>query len=142
MYKGLSVVLLGSGPESALFFVTYETSKHHIQENFPDADHTAINMGAACVAEVVSLLHYHYTLPPLISIISWVQISCLVRVPTEVMKQRMQMGMGSLGYVAGDIYSRKGLRGMYTGYGVTIMREIPYALIQFPMYEYLMVSSQ
>jgi len=70
-----------------------------------------------------------------------VQVACAVRVPTEVMKQRMQMGMGSFVYVANDIYMKHGWRGLYTGFGVTIMREIPYALIQFPMYEAMMVSN-
>lgn len=32
-----------------------------------------------------------------------------------------------------------GLSGLYTGFGVTILREIPFALIQFPIYERLKV---
>ena len=43
--------------------------------------------------------------------------------------------------VVGNVMKSEGIRGMYTGYGITIMREIPFALIQFPMYEKMMVCS-
>lgn len=65
-------------------------------------------------------------------------MACLVRVPTEVVKQRYQanlLGNRSLAQSIASIYQAEGLRGFYTGYGITIMREIPFALIQFPMYE-------
>lgn len=68
--------------------------------------------------------------------------ACLVRVPTEVVKAKMQTGEssglldtirlvlkekhGPLGEIAG---------GLYRGYGITLMREIPFAMIQFPLYE-------
>lgn len=33
----------------------------------------------------------------------------------------------------------RGLGGFYTGYGITIMREIPFSLVQFPLYEMMKV---
>jgi solute carrier family 25 S-adenosylmethionine transporter 26 len=32
-----------------------------------------------------------------------------------------------------------GVLGLYKAYGITILREIPFALVQFPIYEYLKV---
>jgi hypothetical protein len=37
--------------------------------------------------------------------------------------------------------SAEGLLGMYRGFGITIFREIPFAFIQFPIYEQLKVFS-
>jgi len=75
--------------------------------------------------------------------------ACLVRVPTEVMKQNMQVGEGKLGVVETfrKIVSQKQshafmspvLGGLYRGYGITLMREVPFAFIQFPMYERMKV---
>lgn len=35
--------------------------------------------------------------------------------------------------------SKDGLMGLYKGYGITIMREIPFSFIQFPIYEKLKI---
>ena len=69
--------------------------------------------------------------------------ACTLRVPVEVVKQRAQAtGAGSslsaAKYVVG-LGSDRGMLGvwreMYRGYGVTIMREIPFTIIQFPLWE-------
>jgi solute carrier family 25 S-adenosylmethionine transporter 26 len=69
--------------------------------------------------------------------------ACLVRVPTEVVKAKMQTGeskglMDTFRMVlkekhGGPLGSLTGA--LYRGYGITLMREIPFALIQFPLYE-------
>jgi solute carrier family 25 S-adenosylmethionine transporter 26 len=38
---------------------------------------------------------------------------------------------------AGSIYEKNGLKGFYRGYFVTVLREIPFGIIQYPLYEYL-----
>jgi hypothetical protein len=55
--------------------------------------------------------------------------ACLVRVPTEVVKTRMQTSTyGSLAQnslsAARLLWTADGLRGFYRGYGTTIMREV------------------
>jgi len=74
-------------------------------------------------------------------------MACLVRVPTEVIKAKMQTGTAfATGGLASTIQlvmkERHGagfltpyLGGLYRGYGMTLMREIPFAMIQFPLYE-------
>lgn len=68
------------------------------------------------------------------------KMACLVRVPTEVVKQRMQAGIVrfALSGIA-NIYKADGIRGFYRGYGTTVLREIPFSFVQFPIYEALKV---
>ncbi|KII90643.1 hypothetical protein PLICRDRAFT_52358 [Plicaturopsis crispa FD-325 SS-3] len=119
VYKGLGSVVVGSAPGAAAFFSTYETMK----QNLPLPAHLApVNhMISASVAEVTA---------------------CLIRVPTEVIKTRTQTS--TYGALAGSslsaarlVLSTDGLRGFYRGYMSTIMREIPFTSLQFPLYELL-----
>merc|ERR1712107_714476 len=62
--------------------------------------------------------------------------ACLVRVPTSVCTQRLQVGQyTSLSEVMSETFRSKGIRGFYIGYGTTVAREIPFSFIQFPIYE-------
>jgi solute carrier family 25 S-adenosylmethionine transporter 26 len=114
---------VGSAPGSALFFVTYDASKHWL-ESLDNATLKAapavIHMTAASLGEVMA---------------------CLVRVPTEVVKQRMQAGQyQSLRETVSATMQRDGAVGFYKGFGTTLLREIPFAFIQFPIYEELKCS--
>lgn len=64
--------------------------------------------------------------------------------PTEVLKQRMQVSVeGNKIFMTSllrSIIKNEGVSGLYSGFGITIMREIPFACIQFPLYELLKVS--
>ncbi|KAJ7916038.1 mitochondrial carrier domain-containing protein [Mycena leptocephala] len=116
IYKGVGSVGVGSAPGAAVFFAAYDTLKH----NSPHPAHPVTHMFAASVAEVAA---------------------CLVRVPTEVIKTRAQTstygpGQSSLS-AAKFILSSDGWGGFYRGFGSTIMREIPFTSIQFPLYELL-----
>ena len=69
--------------------------------------------------------------------------ACAVRVPTEVIKQRAQASqykssMAALRAVLGmrrEIGALGIFREMYRGWNVTILREIPFTVIQFPLWE-------
>jgi solute carrier family 25 S-adenosylmethionine transporter 26 len=64
--------------------------------------------------------------------------ACVVRVPTDNIKQRMQIGQQKLILPLVKImYRDLGFWGFYKGYGMTIFREIPFAAIQFTLYESL-----
>eukprot|EP01084_Bolivina_argentea_P017922 33415_1 len=120
VYKGLSAAASGSAPGAALFFLTYESSKPFIHKHILHSscglnENPLSHMLAASVAETVA---------------------CLVRVPTEVVKQRMQTGgYNRLSIALSDIRMKYGLRGFYAGYGTTVAREIPFSFIQFPLWE-------
>lgn len=66
-----------------------------------------------------------------------------MRVPVEIVKQRRQTNIAAATRTNGwlilwQAYRSEGLyRGIYRGFGSTLMREIPFSLIQFPLWEYL-----
>ena len=68
-------------------------------------------------------------------------IACTVRVPTEVIKQRMQTKQfTSTSAAVSHVLRTEGILGMYRGFLSTVAREIPFTCIQFPLYEYFKQS--
>ena len=113
---GIPSILIGSAPGAALFFGTYETLKHVLGDGSGD-EHTGVHMLAASVGEVVA---------------------CTVRVPTEVLKQRAQAsGRQPMVNIVQRIRVQDGWRGFYRGFGSTIIREIPFSIIELPLWETL-----
>ncbi|KAG6810595.1 hypothetical protein H0H92_011179 [Tricholoma furcatifolium] len=137
IYKGVGSVVVGSAPggtiislvtlrnindlfaTAAIFFSTYDTLKKHspLSEDLAPVTHVV----SASVGEVAA---------------------CLVRVPTEVIKTRTQtMTYGALGKsswaAAKQVLLNDGWMGFYRGFKSTVMREIPFTSLQFPMYELL-----
>ena len=75
--------------------------------------------------------------------------ACAIRVPTEVVKQRAQAGFfgGKALPALKDILALRHsdgittmIRELYRGGGVTIMREIPFTIVQFSSWEYFKAS--
>ena len=96
-------------------------------------------MSYECLKRSIGLEHQNALTLSLSSSISEV-VACTVRVPVEVIKQRMQVGiyrdMNFLS-VFYKILRTEGGFGLYRGFTATIQREIPFSAIQFPIYEYL-----
>ncbi|CAO3685009.1 unnamed protein product [Rhizopus stolonifer] len=64
-------------------------------------------------------------------------VACTVRVPTEVIKQRMQTKQfNKTSATVSHVLRTEGILGMYRGFLSTVAREIPFTCIQFPLYEY------
>ena len=69
--------------------------------------------------------------------------ACAVRVPTEVVKQRAQavQAPSSLAALRSILDLRRSIgvggvwREMYRGWSITVMREVPFTVIQFPLWE-------
>lgn len=69
--------------------------------------------------------------------------ACAVRVPTEVVKQRAQAGQHPTSFAAlSSVLSQRGSHGflhvwseLYRGWSITVMREVPFTVIQFPLWE-------
>ncbi|KAK7684152.1 S-adenosylmethionine transporter [Cerrena zonata] len=124
IYKGLGSCVVASAPSASLFFITYDSMKVYTKDSFslPAFSH----MFLALCGEIAA---------------------CLVRVPAEVIKQRTQAGHIGVGNKASSwanfLYLLKNssgegtIRGLYRGWNTTIMREIPFTIIQFPLYEWL-----
>ena len=67
-------------------------------------------------------------------------MACLIRVPVEIAKQRRQTLSGNTNSLSilWNAYQTDGLfKGLYRGFSSTLLREIPFSFIQFPIWEYL-----
>ncbi|XP_062924019.1 mitochondrial S-adenosylmethionine carrier protein isoform X2 [Mobula hypostoma] len=101
IYAGVPSAAIGSFPNAALFFVTYECTKSVLGPLLSTKEAPLIHMFAASLGELVA---------------------CIIRVPTEVVKQRSQ-ACPTLG--AHQVLIE------------TIKQEIPFAVVQFPLWEFL-----
>ncbi|CAK9811671.1 S-adenosylmethionine mitochondrial carrier protein [Anthophora plagiata] len=133
LYKGLLPVLIGSAPSASLFFVTYESIKTVTQCRIPERYHSFLHMGSASLAEMVNekpclLKLYKKNAISVKYCMVQMKVACFMRVPIEVIKQRKQVLILDIR----DI----NLRMLYCGYWSTILRDMPFSLIQFPIWEY------
>ncbi|XP_030632874.1 mitochondrial S-adenosylmethionine carrier protein [Chanos chanos] len=117
IYAGVPSAAIGSFPNAAAFFVTYDTTKTLLRDYASTRMAPVTHMLAASLGEIGA---------------------CLIRVPTEVVKQRTQASPSLTTYqVLLATLREEGLRGLYRGYSSTVLREIPFSLVQFPLWEYL-----
>jgi solute carrier family 25 S-adenosylmethionine transporter 26 len=116
-------VVVGSAPGAALFFVTYEGVKTQFAaKKLGNYGEAGMHMLAASLGEVAA---------------------CAVRVPTEVVKQRAQAKQhpSSLASLTSILRQRRThgfvhvWRELYRGWSITVMREVPFTVIQFPLWE-------
>jgi len=135
VYRGVWAAAAGSAPGAALFFGTYEKMKPIVSNRQRDLvgegnSPALTHMIAASCGEAAA---------------------CLVRVPTEVVKSKMQTNAHGtttlpstiklvLAERDGRAFGSSIFGGLYRGYGITLMREVPFAFIQFPLYERLKVE--
>lgn len=132
IYSGVGSAIIGSAPGAALFFCTYEYTK-----SFISARRIAREASTGRAAE------WGLPVEHMIAASLGEVAACSVRVPTEVVKQRAQAGQypSSLSALTGILsqYRTIGVpgvwRGLYRGWSVTIMREVPFTVIQFPLWE-------
>jgi solute carrier family 25 S-adenosylmethionine transporter 26 len=114
LYKGLAGNIAGVIPASAIFMGVYEPVKRGVTE--AGGSPLAAQFCAATLAGTAA---------------------SLVRVPTEVVKQRMQMGeFATATGAVRAILAKEGLRrGLYAGYGSFLLRDLPFDAIEFIAYE-------
>lgn len=105
----------------ALFFVAYNETKRMCQEAGVQATlgDSVTRMLSASVGECVA---------------------CCIRVPCEVIKQRAQANSRlSTWHHLRETLAHESFRGLFRGYHHTIFRDIPFAAIQYPIWEFLKV---
>uniref|UniRef100_A0A0D9ZY29 Mitochondrial carrier protein n=2 Tax=Oryza TaxID=4527 RepID=A0A0D9ZY29_9ORYZ len=120
LYSGLAGNIAGVLPASAVFVGIYEPTKRKLLETFPE------NLSAVA----------HFTAGAIGGI-----AASLIRVPTEVVKQRMQTGQfRSAPDAVRLIVGKEGFRGLYAGYGSFLLRDLPFDAIQFCIYEQLRIG--
>ncbi|KAI0010609.1 mitochondrial carrier [Xylariaceae sp. FL0662B] len=147
IYRGVGSALVGSAPGAAFFFCTYEGVKDALRRRRLDAvllssgtdDEDPIHGRGAGEGWAAPLEH-------MVAASLGEVAACAVRVPTEVVKQRAQAGLHGGSSAAAltaivRLHRSVGLVGMwrelYRGWGITVMREVPFTVIQFPLWEAL-----
>lgn len=115
MYSGLAGNLAGVIPSSAIFFSVYQPVKEKLQAPGSGVPQWFAQLVAAASAGVTA---------------------SSIRVPTEVVKSRMQMGQFPSPTVAiRSIIQKEGVRGLYAGFQSFLVRDIVFDVIEFVSYE-------
>ncbi|XP_052577723.1 S-adenosylmethionine mitochondrial carrier protein isoform X2 [Peromyscus californicus insignis] len=103
IYAGVPSTAIGSFPNAAMFFLTYEYVKCLLHTDSAPHVRPMKHMLAASAGEVVA---------------------CLIRVPSEVVKQRAQVSASSKTLqIFSTILKEEGIQGLYRGYRSTVLRE-------------------
>ncbi|KAI1210516.1 mitochondrial carrier [Annulohypoxylon truncatum] len=160
IYRGVGSALVGSAPGAAFFFCTYEgvkgvlASRRLRREAREEAARgkagglklDPIHGDVSGNGIIRGLGSWEAPLEHMLAASLGEVAACAVRVPTEVVKQRAQAGLhgGSSAAALTAILTQFpsiGLAGvwreLYRGWGITVMREVPFTVIQFPLWEAL-----
>ena len=125
-YKGFGPAIAGTIPGMCLYFGSYRFFKSRMEGVSGSTGHL-INFTAGFLAEMVS---------------------CIVWVPTDVVKERAQASLLESGALHSGtshirtILSQEGMRGLYRGYGATLASFGPFSAQYFMFVEPLKSSAQ
>lgn len=108
----VTAATLAAFPASALFFGVYEPIKKKLEKTVPEGYSIVAHLGAAAAAGFAA---------------------SLLRVPAEVVKQRMQTGefKSMMGAISGVVKQQGIRRGLFAGYGSFMLRDLPFDVIEF-----------
>jgi hypothetical protein len=126
-YRGFGVVVTLGTPGTVLYLSTYEIAKERLgMYKGGAAPEWAVHLTSGMLAET---------------------IACIVYVPVDVVKERMQVQQQQSLETKGNVYYKntvdamkqisqtEGLRGLYRGYAATLMSFGPFSALYFVFYE-------
>lgn len=115
LWRGLPTIIVGAGPAHALYFGTYEFSKHRLGGNAA-GHHPIISSISGASATIMSEAFMN---------------------PFDVIKQRMQLSKSdqSIWRCTRNIYKSEGLTAFYLSYPTVLTMSVPLTMIQFTTYE-------
>ncbi|DAZ99506.1 TPA: hypothetical protein N0F65_005378 [Lagenidium giganteum] len=124
LYRGLGVSMIGSAPATCLYLTSYEVSKDSLHgiDAFR-ASPSLLYLGSGMLAEA---------------------LSCVLWVPIDVIKERMQVQTKASGstiyyrntaHAVQTIMQTERLQGLYKGYGATLLSFGPFSALYFMFYE-------
>jgi len=139
LYRGFGAVIVGGTPGTIIYLCSYDLFKARLTaiakpndslvKNTDAGESFAVHFASGILAEA---------------------IACLIYVPVDVIKERLQVqekGGGLIYYKGGwdaltKISKHEGLRGIYKGYGVTMASFGPFSALYFVFYEKFKFSSK
>ncbi|KAH3671223.1 hypothetical protein WICMUC_004740 [Wickerhamomyces mucosus] len=114
LFKGLNSMVLGAGPAHAVYFATYEFVKRQVATNEDEVNPIKIAIAGSCATIAADALMN----------------------PFDTIKQRLQLGAGgSMLSTAKKMYLNEGIKSFYYSYPTTISMNIPFAALNFVIYE-------
>ncbi|KAK4528896.1 hypothetical protein GAYE_SCF66G6844 [Galdieria yellowstonensis] len=117
LYKGFGIIVLGSACASAVRLAVFEYLKRNYVTGRKEENPTVFYTTCSCLAGLASSVIY---------------------VPFESTKQRLQSGMyPSTFQCILDGWKRRGFRSFYLGWTATVVRDLPFTVIELTVYERL-----
>lgn len=144
IYNGILPAMAASIPIAAMFFLVYSAVKAFIPVtvNYFFLESFVFDNDGSASPNTQSDAWIFFINFLINSIAGWIgeMVADLIRTPIEIVKQKRQVS--KIQYRTIDIlmnaYRSEGLwNGIYRGYGITIMRDIPFSAIQYPLFELL-----
>ncbi|CCH43088.1 Mitochondrial RNA-splicing protein MRS4 [Wickerhamomyces ciferrii] len=119
LWRGINSMVLGAGPAHAVYFATYEYVKKNLIDDENQTNHHPIKTAFAGSCATVAA-------------------DALMN-PFDTLKQRMQLGSSnhsnSMFQLAKFMYKNEGFKSFYYSYPTTISMNIPFAALNFMIYE-------
>ncbi|KAG6549789.1 hypothetical protein Mapa_008770 [Marchantia paleacea] len=120
LYTGFLASIAVSAPSSAVFAAGYEFSKTWIEKASQDTALPLLQLAPVLAAAFGNVA------------------ASVVRVPPEIIKQRVQAGIYRNVFEATtSVWMKEGVTGFYRGYTAMVARDIPYSALQFMTFEIL-----
>lgn len=114
-YQGVVPYLLGDGLSGAVKFATFESAQSWVRKNIPEEYHPLASFICAAGAFVAC---------------------SVILVPGEVVKIKIQSGqVKNIGEGITKVFAEAGLAGFYDGYAATLLRDVPYTMLELGLYE-------
>lgn len=120
LYRGFGTVLVGGTPGTMLYLCSYELFKERMgsSDTGKSGDDTsfAVHFAGGMLAEA---------------------IACIIYVPVDVLKERMQVSntYRNTWHGLSELWKHEGVRGVYRGYGATLASFGPFSAFYFVFYE-------
>ena len=146
IYAGVGSAALGAAPGAALFFVSYEWIKATMSRRQAELASSSWSKKSGHSGDKAWVRHeWLEPLNHMLAASVGEVAACAVRVPTEVVKQRAQAMeyRSSLAALGGILSLRREIgaygvfRELFRGWNIMVMREVPFTVIQFPLWEAL-----
>lgn len=122
LWRGVGSVVAGAGPAHALYFAVFEALKTFLVNQTQDENRLFVEDRHPWIASVSGM--------------AGTTALDAVMTPFDVVKQRMQLTTsGSMFRTIGRLFRSEGLAGFYVSYPTTLLMNIPFAGLNFGIYE-------